>query len=231
MRDPLRREAFLLSRLQGVQAWRGNLVDYVIERGIVPALKNGWSLNANNILMFAKNLFDRQAAFALAHRLREPNLNGSIDDHSFAAFYKVEYGEGVSAAELGGAWREVELAIRNLLSMLDLLSILGSATHLVTQRTLYYPLDDVGIFAKPDLIAFFQDGPPLIVDWKVHARDTGLPLAANFVCCGFNALRTSQRLSRDAGELSDDGCTTYRSTITYQSTARIQVERSGCRRV
>lgn len=171
-KDPLRHEAYLLSRLQSVQAWRGNLVDHVIERRILPALKNGWSLNANNVLAFAKNLFDRQAAFALAHRLREPNLNGAVDDEAFAAFYKIEYGEGVSAAELREAWREVDLALKNLLSMGDLLRLLGSATQLVAQRTLFYPLDNVGVFAKPDLIAFFAEGPPLIVDWKVHTYAT-----------------------------------------------------------
>lgn len=168
-KDPLRHEAYLLSKLQSVAAWRGSIVDYVIERRVVPALKNGWSLNLAHILTFARVVFDKQLAFARAHRLREPGMSESKDKESFAAFYSVEYGEGVSDEELEKAWREVVLALTNLLEMRDLLAALGAASHLVAQRTLKFPFVGVNVIAVPDLIAFFDNGPPLIVDWKVHA--------------------------------------------------------------
>jgi hypothetical protein len=171
-KDGVRYEAYLLSKLQSVQAWRGNLVDYVIERRIVPALKNGWSLNLSQILSFARTVFDKQSHFALANRIREPGWSEQKDKESFAAFYNVEYCDGVSTAELAEAWREVELSLRNLLAMRELLRELGSATQLITQRTLFFPVDRIGVFAKPDLIAFFADAAPLIVDWKVHAYAT-----------------------------------------------------------
>lgn len=171
-KDGLRYEAHLLSKLQSVQAWRGNLVDYVIERRVVPALKNGWTLNTSQILSFARSLFDRQAEFALAHRLREPGFNEHKDGEAFAAFYAVEYGEGVSTAQLETAWRDVELSLRNLLKMRDLLHQLGSATQLIPQRILFFRVDGIGVFAKPDLIAFFGDAAPTIVDWKVHTYAT-----------------------------------------------------------
>lgn len=171
-KDPLRHEAFLLSKLQSVPAWRGDLVDYVIERRVVTALKNGWSLNLDQILAFARTVFDKQLAFAKAHRLREPGMSESKDKESFAAFYAVEYGEGVSDEEVEKAWREIVLALTNLLGMQDLLATLGTATHLVAQRPLKFTFDGINIIAVPDLIAFFDNSPPLIVDWKVHAFAT-----------------------------------------------------------
>ena len=39
----------------------------------------------------------------------------------------------------------------------------------VDQRSLSFRLAGVSIQAIPDLIVFFEDRPPLILDWKVHA--------------------------------------------------------------
>jgi hypothetical protein len=40
-KDKLRKEAYYLKQLQSIYAWRGSLVDKVISRKIVPAMKKG----------------------------------------------------------------------------------------------------------------------------------------------------------------------------------------------
>ncbi len=71
-KNPLQREAYILSKLQSVSAWRGRIVDDVISQRIVPALEKGWTLNASLILEYARLLFDKQREFAMLNRVREP---------------------------------------------------------------------------------------------------------------------------------------------------------------
>lgn len=179
-KNPLQREAYILSKLQSVSAWRGKIVEYVIDVRIIPALVKGWALNADAILKYARLLFDTQREFALLNRVREPGMSQSKAGEAFAALYPVEYGTGVSNEEIKRAWEEVEQALLNLLAMHDLLNDLRRAERLITQRSLMFSVFQTKVRAVPDLIAFFRDEPPLIVDWKVHVfgtRDYRLQLA------------------------------------------------------
>ncbi|MBS1790516.1 MAG: PD-(D/E)XK nuclease family protein [Acidobacteria bacterium] len=172
------REAHLLSQLQSIAAWRGSIVDQVITRRLIPALKKGWAVTPAKLHQYADSVFDEQLSFARQNRMREPGMT-KVDN--FAAFAAVEYGPPVKNEELERARAEIKQALSNLFEMKDLLVRLQSATHLVPQRPLTFPHLQVSFKAVPDLIAFFDDKPPLIVDWKVHARgvhDYRLQLAA-----------------------------------------------------
>ena len=48
-----RREVHLLSQLQSVAAWRGNIVDHVISRRLIPALEKGWDIRPAALLDYA----------------------------------------------------------------------------------------------------------------------------------------------------------------------------------
>ncbi|HEX8178637.1 MAG TPA: PD-(D/E)XK nuclease family protein [Pyrinomonadaceae bacterium] len=177
---PLQREAYILSKLQTVAAWRGSVVDHVISRRVVPALNHGWNISLANILAYAKSVFDAQLRFARQHRLRESDMSVAKAGDDFAAFYAVEYGTDVSDEELAQAWNDVRRALTNLVEMRSLLALLGTSSKLVAQRALTFPYFGVTVRAVPDLIAFFGDAAPLIVDWKVHTfgvQDYRLQLA------------------------------------------------------
>ncbi len=179
-KDPLRREAYLLSKLQSIAAWRGSIVDRVISDQVVPYIQKKWALNPTKFIGNAKDLFEKQANFARKHRVREPGMSPAKEDGSFAAFYAMEYGSGVTDQDLEQAWLDIEQALSNLFDMNQVLSLLGSASYLVPQRNLTFKLDKATVRAIPDLIAFFDNRPPLIVDWKVHtfaSRDYRLQLA------------------------------------------------------
>lgn len=171
-RNANRWEAFLLSKLQTVQSWRGHIVDDSIKNDIIPAISKGWKLNSERILENARKRFDKQLEFARNHRLREPGMVPSKAGESFAAFYSMEHGQPLIEAEITQAWRDVEIALTNLLSLDDLLARLCSANSLISQRRLTFSLGDINIQAVPDLIAFYAAQPPLIVDWKVHTFGT-----------------------------------------------------------
>lgn len=187
---PLQREAYLLSKMQSIAAWRGSVVDHVISRRIVPALGNGWGINLPKVLDYAKTVFQAQLKFAMRHRLREPGMSAAKAGDDFAAFQAVEYGLEVSDEEIARAWADVEQALTNLVRMRELFALLNTSSKLVAQRALTFSYFGMTVRAVPDLIAFFENSAPLIVDWKVHTfgvQDYRLQLATYAVAlarCG-----------------------------------------------
>jgi hypothetical protein len=171
-KDPLRRNAYLLGKLQSIAAWRGNLIDDVITTTVVPALQFGRGPQLDVVLREAKRLFDVRLATARNHPLRQPERSVASWGDAYAAFHCVEYGTGLSDENIATAWREIETALRNLLAMTALFDRIRRAHKLIAQRSLQFSYCGVTVAAVPDLIAFFSGGPPLIVDWKAHITGT-----------------------------------------------------------
>lgn len=179
-KHPTRREAYLLSKLQTVSAWRGQIVDATIGAVLVPALNKRRMPSLDECLRHAIRLFDTQLAFARRHGLRDAEMKPAQAGEEFAAFFEVEYGSGVPEADIARARNEIEQALTNLFGMTDLMSDLRRARYTVAQRPLQFRHDGQPVKAVPDLISFFHDEPPLIVDWKVHffgVKDYRLQLA------------------------------------------------------
>lgn len=176
-KDPLRREAYLLTKIDSVWSWRGRLVDDMITERVVPGLSAGQPPNLSTLMVAAKERFDTQLEFASTHALRDDGLRPS-QHHDFLALRETEAATSLSADDLEKAWQDIEKALANLLDMSDLLERLGKAFLLFPQRGLSYRRvladgEPLTVRAVPDLIAFFPDAPPLIVDWKVHTHARG----------------------------------------------------------
>lgn len=172
-KEPLRREAYLLSKMDSLWSWRGKLVDQVIAHDLLPLLAARQEPSLPYLRERARLRFDRQREFALRHRIREPGCKPSSAGEEFAAFSAVERGMPPTQEELESAWSEVALALEHLLSMGDLLNGLRRADVLLGQRQINFKVENfdresVTVQANPDLIALFRQAPPLIVDWKVH---------------------------------------------------------------
>jgi hypothetical protein len=89
---------------------------------------------------------------------------------AFAAWHAIEYAEPITDVDIDMAWRDVELALQNLCAMTELWDLLWAASRCIVQRPLQFESFRVKVKAIPDLIAFYADAPPLIIDWKVHTR-------------------------------------------------------------
>lgn len=170
-KHPIRREAYLLSKLQSIAAWRGSIVDEVISRRLVPALNQNRNVNQAYLLDFSRQLFKAQLEFAKQHRLREPDMKPSKAGDNFAAFHSVEYSD-LKQEDIEQAWIDIENAFDNLFQMNELLERLRTADYLIAQRMLVFPFYEGSVRAVPDLIAFYRNDPPLILDWKVHKFGT-----------------------------------------------------------
>lgn len=169
---PLKREAFLLSQLETVYSWRGQLVDEVISNFIVPRLKTEWEMSETEILAHARQLFQKQKSFAFAQRFREDGMSKTKAGEEYAAFFEIEYGQEIGDEIFEQAWADIELALRNFLDMPQLINRLNASRKLVAQRVIDFPVFSAKARAKPDLIGFYHFEPPAIFDWKVHTFAT-----------------------------------------------------------
>jgi hypothetical protein len=168
-KDPIRREAYYLSKLQSIFDWRGNIVDNVISFDIIPYLNQRNALRRQTILQQARQLFLDQLGFAKMKRIREPGMTQKAAGRAFAALYPFDYGEELTESDLSQAWADIETALSNFLEMEEIITPLREANYLVAQRSLMFSFNSQSVRAVPDLICFFSNKPPLIIDWKVHS--------------------------------------------------------------
>jgi len=166
-KDAFRREVTILAKLDSIEAWRGKIVDDVVSRLLVNAINKKYPINKLHFLKEAEELFDRQLEYAAAQKYRETGRQYN-KDADFAALSCYEFGLDVSNESLTNAKNDIHNALSNLLDDTEFIAYLQSASLLMSQRSLHYDFSGIPVSAKPDLIVFFDDQPPHIVDWKVH---------------------------------------------------------------
>ncbi len=167
--DPLRKEVYHLKQLQSIFAWRGSLVDSVIQQFIVPEIRKHNLPSEEKVLEYAFKLMENQIAFGKQKKhLCSEVIKSKAGD--YCAFYDLEYGEGLAEEDLQRAKDDVAVSLKNLVHSDFLKDIVASNLYAIAQRELIFQLDqDIKVSCTPDMIVFFKDRPPLIVDWKVHA--------------------------------------------------------------
>lgn len=168
-KEPIKKEAFRLSKLQSVESWRGNLVDKVISKIIIPSVSQNSIISLDQSLSEAKERFDKELLFAREECWRNPGVKTS--DEYYAAIQGLE--EANAQDLLDQAWSDIETAVTNFYDtdsdeMAEIWGFLQRATYLKPQERLGFKFYDIYVTCKPDLILLFSDEEPLIIDWKVH---------------------------------------------------------------
>lgn len=167
-KDPGRHRVYLLSKLQSISAWRGQIVDSVISEIIIPAVASRRNITLEDAKRNARDIFSRQLKIAREHNLWKPDFSPRDVGDDFVALHCMEYTGRIDEDELKTALEEIDTALENLFLMTEIKQLIKSAKLLIAQRPLLFKHLGVTVRAVPDLIAFFQDRPPVIVDWKVH---------------------------------------------------------------
>lgn len=167
-KDAARRELYLLSKLQSISAWRGQLVDSVISETVIPAVLRRHTITLEKAKSVARNLVSQQLACAQRHELFSEGFSPAAMGDKFAALHCMEYAGSIPESEIEIAKTEVEAALRNFFQLTEVKDLMKRAEYLVAQRPLMFSSAGVTVRAVPDLIAFFSDRPPIIFDWKVH---------------------------------------------------------------
>ncbi len=144
-------------------------MDQVISTHVVPRLNDHRTVSLDETLVVAEELAQAQLQFALSHEDRNPEAPSKSNNTHFCALLEVEYGNGPDETMVSRALEEMRTSLRNLFKSHLFRAISRDGAHLVAQRQLGFKYADVDVACTPDLIAFFRNKPPAIVDWKVEA--------------------------------------------------------------
>jgi len=166
--DPLRKEAHLLKQLQSVSAWRGSIVDTIIHEKIYPRLRTNQLPDTNEIFTYADDLIERQLQFGKENGHRQDDISKTMMGDNYCAFYDLEYNGSLDDRSIQTAKKEVKDAIEALLDSSLLKEIAEGSEHVISQRPLIFKISDFQVTSTPDMVVFFEDKPPEIIDWKVH---------------------------------------------------------------
>jgi hypothetical protein len=167
-KDPIRREAYLLKQCKSLQAWRGSIVDQVIEKFVVPQIKIKRKPSEVEVMNICDAIMNKQLAFGKEALHRKLGVSKSKNPENYCAFYDVEYGGSLQEDKVQEAKKEARAALRNLLQDELLDDIMRQNSYIVAQRQLSFKLNSFSVSCTPDLIVF-NDGAPEIIDWKVHS--------------------------------------------------------------
>jgi len=167
-KDSLRRESYLLKQLQSLYAWRGSLVDTVIEKLIVPGINSKNLPSEDDVIAFSMDLMGRQLKFGKEKKYRHHNVTKSNIGDEYCAFYDVEYNGGLDEKTLQEAKEDVIISLRNLMHSNFLKEIMKNSLYAIAQRQIIFQFENIKVSCTPDLLVFFHDDSPLITDWKVH---------------------------------------------------------------
>lgn len=171
-KDVHRNEAYILKQLGSIHSWRGKLVDYIIERFLVPKFNEKIVPPFNEIERLVSELMEKQLIFAKEKKYRNPKLTKKEAGDNFCALREIEWSEELDSETLNKIKQQVLVSLKNLLKSKLMKTLLAPFTILVAQKNLNFKIQDVNIMSRPDLIVYFRDKPPLIIDWKAYYHRT-----------------------------------------------------------
>lgn len=167
-KEPSKRRAYLLSKLESLSALRGKVVDDVLSTRLVSALNHSRLPDKQRTVAECLSTFDRRIHEAKQHRIDEFSSNNVKLPEDFTVLQEIHYGNGVTDEDILRSRKEIVLAIDNLFEMEELLESLRVSRYVIAQRALSYRSGMWPVKAVPDLIAFYDHEPPVVLDWKVH---------------------------------------------------------------
>lgn len=153
--DDIQQNIKSLKSIQTIYAWRGIFVDSVITNQIIPILNKKQELLSQNLIDNAKHEAITQIHF----------MQSSLSKFSL---FEIEYENKLDDKLLNQCLDDIELSLKNLLKSKFIQEFYEHGTRLVAQRSFSYNNGNFTVRGKPDVLAFYNNRPPMIVDWKVH---------------------------------------------------------------
>lgn len=183
-KDELRHEAYLLSNLQSLDSWKGNIVDTIISDYIVPNLAAKIPINRKELINTAGGMLKKQFEFASQKRYRDKGMTKS-GNTDFLALHNIEYDLPIEISEKERIWSEIKLSINNFMDKTELVKYLWDAPTLIAQPKLVFKHHGFTVRGIPDLLVLFKNKPPHIFDWKAHhfgTNDANTQLGLYAIC-------------------------------------------------
>jgi len=163
--DERRRDAHRLSKLVNMKAWRGKVVDDVISKAVIPSVGQRKELDLRRARQMAWNIFCSQKQMGLDGWVRNTG--------DFRGFLEVEQGSPPTQKAFDQAWSEIDCALHSFYRNDYILNTLREASTHRTQRRIPFCCNGTNLIAVPDVICFYSDRNPFIIDWKVQSNPIG----------------------------------------------------------
>ena len=166
-KDKFRKEAYILKQLYSIYAWRGKIVDDVIENMIVPELISHQIPKLSEVKNYAIDLMEKQYEFAINKNYRS-GITKKNAGNSFCALKEIEFNNNISNEEYSKIQNDILYSLKNLVKSNLIRDIAENSIKIVAQKRINHNFDDVNVICIPDLIVLYEHLPALIIDWKVH---------------------------------------------------------------
>lgn len=168
-KNDFRKTVNILSNVQSIDAWRGEIVDYTISNFIIRGLNKDICYTLEDAIEYARKISRKRYDFAKEKRYWKDGIVKSHCPDEYSALFCFEFGKGEQNGEFKRVWNEIELALSNFFGNEELIDELEDMDNmLLTQRPLHLNIDGFKLKGIPDLIIFHKNKPPHIIDWKVH---------------------------------------------------------------
>ena len=165
--DDLRREAYVLKQLQGLQAWKGSLVHQALHTWFVPALRGNQKITPDELTQRTIELAKRQWEFSRNHQYRSLRQQAKKNfGAEFCALLPHEYNGQVTEKDIEEMHADISRCFRNLGICDTLPQLLAGHTSLWSERSLSFRVGDFPVRAKLDLLCS-AGNHHTILDWKV----------------------------------------------------------------
>jgi hypothetical protein len=171
-RDPLRREAFLLSQLKTLETWRGLVVHQAIQTLVVPYLQVN-RVDWDQVIRGASALAERQFQFSANRRYREVGMSKKKAAGDYCALFAHEFGMPILDDQVQATLKSIEHALRNLSRMDDFLRHVGARNYYHPELAISANYNGVRIKGQIDLLFGRGYGEYSVVDWKDYESLSG----------------------------------------------------------
>ena len=122
-KDARRKGISILSSLQTLSAWRGEIVDYTISNYYIRQLNKDICPNFDEILKYARQLCRKRYDFAKAKKYWKEGLVKSKCKDEYSALFELEFGKDIPKKDFIKAWEEIEISLANFFADKELIDL------------------------------------------------------------------------------------------------------------
>jgi hypothetical protein len=207
-KNPVRRKAYELKKMQNLTMWKGSVVDKFMEKTIIPLIEDKQPMDFTQLAKQCVALAQSQFLFSEFEMYRDPGIKKGEADEDFCILDIHELGILYTDAELAEAYTTIRQTIENipLIEMPDgklLLTYLQECQKLVPNiNTWPVTVGKARVTPQIDLVAY-HDYKPVVIDWKLSESFVS-DYSGQLVICGLTVyLKRLESRDREPYEYED----------------------------
>jgi hypothetical protein len=187
-KNPLRRKAYELKRMQNLKMWAGTVVDKFMEVALIPAIVNKEGLFFEQLAEEAIKLAEEQFKFSKYALYKDPAQKKGEINNSFCILDIHEIQHPYTEEEIAECYVQIKEAVLRIpeIRMPDgklLIDFLKQANRLTPNvNTWWVQIERAKLIPQMDLIGL-SEWKPFVMDWKLSGSNTS-DYSRQLLICG-----------------------------------------------